>query len=79
MKKKVHNKYVKKNFPLNKRKGDACIHTQMETFRKGAWEMAYCLLLGRRPEGLGKGISIPSIFSCLVLLELIFFYHEHVF
>ena len=80
VKKKVHNKYVKKkSFPLNKKKGDACEHTQMETLRKGAWEMAYWLPLGRRPGGLGKGISFPGIFSCLVLLELNFFYHEHVF
>lgn len=64
-----------KNFPLNKEKGD--VHTQMETFRKGAWEMAYLLPLGKRPGGLGKGI-LPSIFSCLVLLELILT-KEHVF
>ena len=70
---KVHNQYVKKNFPLNKKKGDARVHTQMETLRKGAWEMAYWLPLGRRSGGLGKGISFLSIFSCLVLIELIFF------
>ena len=64
---------VKKNFPLNKKKGDARVHTQMETLRKGAWEMAYWLPLGRRSGGLGKGISFLSIFSCLVLIELIFF------
>lgn len=46
-------------------------------FQEGHMGNGILVALGKDLGAWAKGISFPSIFSCLVLLELIF-YHEHV-